>query len=208
MRRDRLHDLKPFVLLVYPPYFSESFVNVRYGCYERSPCPDRAANGLPVERISPAKTRVPRAAAALQNLQEVNRPVIIRFPTRDARQEGEPHRVMCVCYRESLSLPEKPPSGGNKCLAEYNRGHSHRPQHRTSIVESLRTSRQVTCVECLKVPRSLAILIQPVRKLGHRLANLSNPYRISPRIFREVNRCCRLHVHLDSGAFVRNLRLV
>src|ERR1700719_1441353 len=175
MRRNRLHDLKPFVLMVYPPHFSESFVNVRYGCDEGSPCPDRAANGLPVERISPAKTRVPRAAAALQNLQEVNRPVIIRFPTRDARQEGEPHRVMCVCYRKSLSLPEKPPSRGNECLTEYNRGHSYRPQLRTSIVKSLRASCQVTCVECLKVPRSLAISIEPVRKLGHRLANLLDP---------------------------------
>ena len=73
-----------------------------------------------------------------------------------------------------LRFPEQRSSRGEKCLAEYHRRNSQRPQQRLPIVKSLRTSPNVTCEEALMIEGYLAIAVEPLRKAADCRLHLGN----------------------------------
>ena len=75
----RVHDLQPFVGLVYFPNLFEGFVDIRYGCYERRSLSDRSAERFPVEWISPAIVAVAGTSSALEDFKKVKRLLIVRL---------------------------------------------------------------------------------------------------------------------------------
>src|ERR1700722_4577355 len=104
---DRFHYTKPFVLVVDSPNLTEGFVDIRHGGNEGSSLADGAAYRLPIERIPPAIVRIPGTAGALQDFQEVHRPVVILLPVHNLSQKSESHGVVGICYWKSLSLPKE-----------------------------------------------------------------------------------------------------
>src|SRR5690348_3171690 len=79
--RDRSQDWQPLLVLVDRINLRESFVNVGHRGDQRSALHQSARSRLPVERITPAIFLVTAATGILQNLKEVDGPLVILMPS-------------------------------------------------------------------------------------------------------------------------------
>src|SRR5262249_51794780 len=109
MLGDRPHDLKPFIGLVNFPDLSEGLVHIRHRGDQWCSFPDRAAQGFPVERISPAVVTITGAASLLEHPEEMNGLRVVAVFFQKLREERKSHRIVGVRDRKSLALPEYAP---------------------------------------------------------------------------------------------------
>src|SRR3984957_1439971 len=84
----RVHDLKPFICLIYFPRLFEGFVHIRHRGYERGSSFNCAAYCFPIERISPTPVTVATAARLLEHFEEMNRSREIAFLLQELQQKG------------------------------------------------------------------------------------------------------------------------
>ena len=201
MLGDRVHDLQPFIGVVYFPYCLKGFVDVRHGRDERSPCFDRTAQRHPVEGISPAIMIEAGASSALEDIEKVERSLVMRFVFRIFGQQRKPHRIMSIGDGKTLSFPEYPPCGGHKGLGEHHRSDGAQTQEWFFVVQRFGSLSQIAGIESLKVVRSFPVLFQPFGELRDGCLRFLDRQRNGLFYCRDVDRehCLRAHEFLLSG---------
>src|ERR1700733_878830 len=118
MLGDREHDLAPVFVSVHVVYLLERFVHVRNRGDQRRSLPDRSANRFPVEWVSPAVLFVPGTPCLLQNIQEVNRSLVMLLLLSNLGEQGESHCVMRIGDWKALRFPKQRSGRGNEGLTK------------------------------------------------------------------------------------------
>src|SRR6185436_3663444 len=122
---------------------------------------DRSANAYPVERVSPCIMHLPSATCFFQDVEEMNRSLVILVVSQCLRKRSESHRKMRIGNRKSLRLPEEATRRRHECFTKNNRGNRYCPQQMVLVIQGLGALTNRTRIESLEVVRDLTIPIKP-----------------------------------------------
>src|SRR6516162_1267983 len=162
MLSDRPHYPAPTILAVRLICLLERLVHIRYGCDQRRSFMDGPPQRDPIKRVPPAVVLVSGAAGLFEDIEKMQRPLVIQLLAKSLREEEKSHRIIGVGNGKPLRAPEQRSGSRNKCLAENDWGyHQHSPE-RLPVIESLGPPPEGARVERLKIVGVLSIPIEPL----------------------------------------------
>lgn len=158
---DRPHDFQPSRVTIDSIYRRKGFVDIGRGGDERRADGHDPSPGDPIERITPAVMLVVRTAGLFEDVQKVDRPVVVFVLADPLRQERETHGVMRVGDGKALFSPKKLSCGRQQSFGQNHRRNRHSPQQRYPVVQCLRSASDGASEKALMIAGRFTVAIKP-----------------------------------------------